>query len=69
MTDWQPIETAPLDGTQIMLWSSVNGAIIAQWSPRPAFWDTGFASEMDGDPIEVIDPTHWMPLPKPPPSE
>lgn len=57
--NWQPIETAPRDGTQILaFWISGNiyGAVS---------WDNGLRSwiELHED---VYDPTHWMPLPPPP---
>jgi len=60
---WQPIETAPKDGT-VILTLRKNGRI------APAVWyDNPF-----GDKNTVIDNssgkwwtvTHWMPLPEPP---
>ncbi len=65
MADWQRIETAPTDGTNVLLWWPF-------WQPKhPIVGYFGlkgirqwFASEVlegDGDP-----PTHWMPLPDPP---
>jgi hypothetical protein len=65
MSGWQLIETAPKDGTDVLLWTPV-GVQIASWSDRYSFWDTGFASEVDGDPIEAPYPSHWMTLPGPP---
>jgi len=57
---WQPIGTAPKDGRRIIVW--VPGApqhvFTAHWIARlGAFW-------LDGE--YDIQPTHWMPLPKPP---
>ena len=60
--DWQPIETAPKDGTNVLLWWPF-------WCKgRPTIGYFGFHGiqqwaapeclEGDGDP-----PTHWMPLP------
>jgi hypothetical protein len=65
--EWQPIETAPKDGREVLLLGA-DGIRIASWSDRfrREMWDTGYASECDGDPIEVERPTHWMPLPDPP---
>ena len=67
--DWQPIETAPKDGTRIL----------AYW-PADSFYahemqcETWFGQSLGRDcwqsPYEDADdstsPTHWMPLPEPP---
>ena len=60
---WRPIETAPKDGTRILVW--VEGAEsheIVGW-----LGDCWF----NGDVTDFMfgDPTHWMPLPEPPPSK
>lgn len=70
--DWQPIETAPKDGTVIDLW--INGA---RWTD--CWWQVGnrlhpldgwYSDALDcGDADWFCDdqqPTHWMPLPAPP---
>lgn len=53
---WQPIETAPRDGRQMILLLTASG-----W-PQVAFsntwWIGGFSMG--------VGPTHWMPLPLPP---
>ena len=58
---WQPIETAPKDGTWILcfgkLWTLPN---LAQWSRSRNCWQ-----DMDHALWQV---THWMPLPDPPSS-
>ena len=72
---WLPIETAPKDGTRIMVfcpWVGVCGP--ANWDvcwfakkPRP-FW-THWGERIWGTSREREDqPTHWMPLPDPPQS-
>lgn len=72
---WLPIETAPKDGTRIILRCPNIGAIEGWWDcvdgggfeeGPPIFWWT---TENDliifGD-GSYDDPTHWMPLPPPP---
>ena len=69
MTEWRPIETAPRDGSGMMILGK-SGVVLS-----PCQWETGEISE-DGfwlwwqaEPewlTEVKDPTHWMPLPEPP---
>jgi hypothetical protein len=64
--DWQPIETAPKDGTRILI-ASKEGVASASWSCC-IHWDpAGDWSDSD----EYATPagheiTHWMPLPEPP---
>ena len=77
MTDWQPIETAPKDGTKF--WGNEGD------DARAMFWHEGFCvyissfQRMTMAPGYTIDdqpykdhspvvhrPTHWMPLPEPP---
>ena len=59
--DWQPIVTAPKDGTKILIFERENGDAgtvrVASWRSDtiPQGW-TG--SERA--------PTHWLPLPTPP---
>lgn len=60
MSDWQPMDTAPKDRTQILLW---NGAYIAigEWLPEGYFEDHEPARW-----FPINEPTHWQPLPEPP---
>ena len=79
MTEWQPIESAPKDGTDIHVW--VRGSLV----PVPAHFTSReyFAREYDNPeymeegwypsygflfdlPEITIDPTHWIPIPEPP---
>lgn len=55
---WQPIETAPKDGTRILLWISVGIAM-------PYAWE-GERWIGDDYPLNMAYPTHWMPLPDAP---
>ena len=72
--EWQPIETAPKDGTHILVYPPTwpgGSASIAFWNddkyakrPRP-FWcrDDDFGRVTDS---RQKSTTHWMPLPDPP---
>lgn len=60
-TEWQPIETAPKDYTNILVWND-GGAHRDGWVSI-AYWnDDGWISPFGGE----YDPTHWQPLPEPP---
>lgn len=61
---WQPIETAPRNGTKILLWCAGNPSgewpFMATWDPYHGFW----VIHVDGQSLH--EPTHWTPLPDPP---
>lgn len=67
MFEWQPIETAPKDGTVILGYSSSIEWIVVyakKWR-----WQYGKPDTIEWtiSPGEMIsDITHWQPLPKPP---
>lgn len=61
---WQPIETAPKNGTVILIFGVYVGYPIqhvVEW--RKGRWKV---DTEDGWWGVVVDPTHWMPLPNPP---
>jgi hypothetical protein len=75
--NWQPIETAPQDGTPLWLFvdkTRFGKRLLLGW------WDTSYIDEdqpswtilrKDGSVDFLLDaygqiPTHWMPLPFPP---
>jgi len=62
-SEWQPIETAPKDGTSVLV---VNGywIITAHWH-RSQCWAT-CGPTYEPIPYDEL-PTHWQPLPSPPP--
>lgn len=75
--EWQPIETAPRDGTHILgygLWAGeINGpddtpthAVIYHWHGGGDY--EGFDWSVHGTDAYAawMKPTHWMPLPDPP---
>ena len=67
MSEWQPIKTAPKDGSKILVYlppreksdgSGVWDAVytVSHWyAPGRYWWDHSMSK-----------PTHWMPLPAPP---
>lgn len=69
---WQPIETAPKDGTRILLVDERGGVFIGHWSDEATFgrfetkpgWQI-FDCEDDFYSWRRV-PTHWRPLPAPP---
>lgn len=73
MTEWQPIETAPKDGTRILVFSHAWGCDIFGM----AYWFQGetcdwIAHSLWAEPDKFKGsflPTHWLPLPQAPRSE
>lgn len=72
MSEWQPIETAPRDGTKVLL-------IVVGYEPAVgAYYERGWDYQEEGDFVQEAhytewcettgpwEPTHWMPLPAPP---
>lgn len=60
---WQPIETAPKDGTRIWCWNGVgqtDAAWINPYKDKLYLWCDNYRRYIS--PL----PTHWMPLPQPP---
>lgn len=55
---WEPIETAPKDGTQILAWDGYDYEV-AHYSVKADEWTVC-------DDEYHMHPTHWMPLPDPP---
>lgn len=70
MSEWKPIETAPRDGSSVLLLSDyvfVEDGPNAIWM---GYWPVNdkkqwcFLSSWDCEPL--TEATHWMPLPEPP---
>lgn len=64
-TAWQPIATAPRDGTRVLLWRADYEVM-----------ETGFHFQTDEEDCwrfwggaRLYAPTHWQPLPPPPAQE
>lgn len=68
---WQPIETAPKDGTLIWLIEDGKplGLLVAHhvsgfWVPDARYQSGGYWAAVDS--ANVLHPSHWMPLPAAP---
>ena len=65
MSEWQPIETAPEDGTPVLIFSAKHGknhkspVALDFYHFRRDGWAYGGWYAID-------NPTHWMPIPEPP---
>ena len=66
---WQPIETAPKDGTRILAYGKLGfepapgiGTVTWNW---PGHWECS-PSEATEYSAETCELTHWMPFPEPP---
>jgi hypothetical protein len=73
MSEWQPIETAPKDGTFVDLWFPENGSHIVsrriascRWKEDLPGGPAWFAQSGGGGWNMGRKATHWMPLPSPP---
>ena len=67
--EWQPIETAPKDGDQVLL------RVAARFHKRTAhfaaqgYWACDHWVIFNADEaVQRVEPNHWMPLPDPPES-
>lgn len=60
--EWQPIETAPKDGNDML--------IVTHWKDiYVGYWDLMDERFMESEYVVIYEPTHWMPIPKPPVQE
>lgn len=62
---WQPIETAPKDGTYVLLYCDYYGIGRCVWDDWRGVWRSDDPNHGIGFP----QPTHWMPLPAAPTPE
>ena len=59
MSDWQPIETAPKDGTRVRLGWMPNGVLEYEAN---SYWDDVWDEwPVPGRPGHFTDATHWKP--------
>lgn len=56
--NWQPISTAPKDGTAILVYigGNIEAVAVTQWEDGAWSWPD----------YVRYQPTHWQPLPEPP---
>lgn len=77
MSEWIPIESAPKDGTRIIL-ARIGATEAApefgiEYAPPHVWWccsgawSSKYRNWNDGvEPCGLASPSHWMPLPEPP---
>ncbi len=69
MSEWRPINTAPVDETVIVAGGDALYPVTASWGGS---YGEGEGWQVDGQEdihCEIGWPTHWMPLPKFPTEE
>jgi hypothetical protein len=68
LMEWQPIETAPKDGTTVIVCRRAGKSRWRMWHPDEVWSDTWGRIRDDeyNWQFAMEDPTHWIPLPEPP---
>ena len=74
MSEWIPIESAPHNGSEIIVFMDMAGTPVvhvARWEDDPPDWKAGWWSyTMSSVSQELLEEwgkvTHWIPLPKDP---
>lgn len=72
---WQPIETAPRDGSTIIVYGKPESTDTVRFRKRAVYtasWDAideAFCLSGGDWSGPFIEPTHWMPTPTPPSGE
>lgn len=78
MSEWKPIETAPRDGTHLLLAcreDSREVSMVVGWFDDQYYYDVDtlgcFVAPLSDGYIRGVhryvgEPTHWLPLPAPP---
>lgn len=64
VSQWQPFETAPKDGTEVLIASIRHGVRVARYQPwiKGCEWFIGLNPGPSGG-TYTNDVTHWMPVP------
>ena len=72
--EWQPIETAPRDGTKVLIWNGeplvAYFEVAKEWKESESGfnqWTTGvdMAGQYDCGFARISQPTHWAPIEPP----
>lgn len=74
---WEPIDTAPTDGTEVLVTDGVTVSTAVYRKSNVLNYAPFFCKSIDGNPINfgrdweqeweyIYEPTHWMPLPEQP---
>lgn len=76
MSEWLPIESAPKDGSRVLVYGQwageTNGlqdgkdVYVAEFSGRSDYHDFWWSCVGTDGYAAWVKPTHWMPLPAPP---
>ena len=66
LLEWRPIDTAPKDGSRVLLSEGVL-VHVGRWRGNRSFGSWGL--ETPGLVVVKFDPTYWMPLPQSPKNE
>ena len=61
VTAWRPMETAPRDGTDVLVADEGGELFVAFWEPTDEQWI--FATSPRGWRVGVAKPVGWLPLP------
>lgn len=66
VTAWQPMSTAPRDGTRVLVWSATERAyhVLSFDNSPPPGWMSQAGDYVVFEDQESL--SHWMPLPAPP---
>jgi hypothetical protein len=67
MTQWQPIETAPKNGTAVLAtWENTAEFDVLRWIEDRQAWCVHYGGWGEDRYRNDETPTHWMPLPESP---